>query len=128
MTRSTVAVSIDPVEDSTDDDAVEVLEHVELAVDRVERRWVLDAEVVGEQSHAIDAPLALRLGVAEQAFELVVASQLGPGLTEQVVEELRRALGGGVVEETLQGEMGGRAPRLIHRSRFAEAVDRPELE
>ena len=55
--QATVGVPIDPVEDSSDHDAIEVLEHVELAVDRVERRRVLDAEVVGEQLHRLHSPL-----------------------------------------------------------------------
>ena len=33
-----------------------------------------------------------------------------------------------MVEEPLQGEMGRGAPSLIHRGRFAETVDGPELE
>ena len=33
-----------------------------------------------------------------------------------------------MVEEPLQGEMGRGAPGLIHRCRFAETVDGPELE
>jgi hypothetical protein len=68
------------------------------------------------------------LVVGEQPGELVGSPQLGPGLTEQVVEELGRALPGRVVEQTLQGEMGGGAAGLLDRGRLRETVDSAELE
>ena len=127
MTRRPSIVAVDAVEDPPDGDPLEVLEHVQLAVHRVEAGRVLDAEVVGEKGEGLHAPLPLLVGIAEEVHELLGPSELGPGLPEQVIQELGRTIDGGVVEESLQGEMSRRAAGLIHRCRLAETVDGTEL-
>jgi len=115
------------VEDPADHDAVQVLQHVELAIDRLDLSGVLHREVVGEQRQALQAPGAFLLDGFEQPFELG-DPHLGPGLPEQVVEQLRGPFGGGAVVEALQREVRRRPAGLIDRGGLGEPVYRPELE
>ncbi len=86
--QATVVVAIDAVEDPPDGDPFEVLEHVQLPVHGVEPGRVLDAEVVGQKSEGLNPPFPLFGGIAEQVHELLGPAELGPGVPEQVIEQL----------------------------------------
>ncbi len=77
-----------PVEDAANDDAVEVLEHVELTIERFHLGWILDREVVGEQRHRVHTPLSFLVDGREQPPVFLGVSDLGPGLSEERVEHL----------------------------------------
>src|SRR5690606_40548077 len=112
----------------SDDDAVEVLAHVELPVHRLDPRRVFEAEVVGQEPQRLDAPSPLFLQRREQLPVLLFGAQLRPRLSEEVEQPLRCPLVAGQVEQALQRQMSGRAPRLVWSDRLGEPVDRPELE
>ena len=112
--ETTVVVPVDPVEDPPDRDPVEVFEHVQLAVHRVEPGRVFDAEVVGEKGEGLHAPSALRRSRRTGLRTPRSDGDLGPSFPEQAETGTRveRSTGRMGSESRCNAEMGRGASSL----------------
>ena len=69
---------VDAVEDAPDRHPVELLDHVELPVERLDPGGILDGEVVGEELEALDSPAAFVVDRGEEVDVLLGRPQLRP--------------------------------------------------